>query len=228
MKRKLLFVVIAVLISVLAYLYLRPAEPILSGDRVYDVTGVGETVLVNVTLTNVPGCSGWNMKLTWDPYYIQLSGVEEGPFFKTRNISSLFHVTSVDHAMGKMILADVFLAKDVFVQGTGVILTVNFTTVRVGTSTIEFGSPSGGTQASLGDATNEFTIDHVEVAGLISNEGPPPIWASTDFQSTLIIGEVAALGLASGIVYLRAHPRPPRIVKKREEQQPTIYPQDQE
>ena len=143
-------------------------------------------------------------------------------------MSSFFAVTSLDYAHGEMIVADVFLAKETYVQGTGVILTVNFTTVRVGASTIEFGSPSeNGTQASLGDAQNVHTLDHVEVAGLVSNEASPPIWTSADFQNNLIVGEIALLSLASGIIYLRTHPRPARVARRREELRPIVEPEDQ-
>lgn len=227
MKRKMLFLVLVAIIAVGAYLYLKPAKPVLSADRVYNVTGIGETVPINVTLSDVPGTSGWNMRLTWDPYFVRLSGVEEGPFFRSRNMTSLYHVLSIDYEQGEMIVADVFLAENIFVQGTGVILTVNFTTVRVGSSTIEFTAPGNGTQAVIGDASNLHALDHVEVYGLISNEGPPPIWASTDFQSTLIIGELAVLSLASGIIYWRAHPRPPKLMRRREELQPKLDPEDQ-
>jgi hypothetical protein len=134
----------------------------------------------------------------------------------------------LDYANGEMIIADVFMAKETYVQGTGVILTVNFTTVRVGASTIEFHSPTpNGTGVSLGDAQNVHTIDHVEVYGLISNEGAPPVWASTGFQNTLIVAEVAVLSLASGIIYLRTHPRAPRVAKRRDELQPVLDPEDQ-
>lgn len=228
MKRKLLFLVLIAFIVIVAYFYLRPPETVLSADRVYNVTQKGEVVPVNVTLSNVPGCSGWNMRLTWDPDYLQPTGITEGPFFQTLNMSSFFHITSLDYANGEMIIADVFMAKETYVQGTGVILTVNFTTVRVGASTIEFHSPvPNGTAVSLGDAQNQFAIDHVEVDGLISNEAPPPVWASTDFQNTLIVAEVAVLSLASGAIYLRVHPRPPRVAKRREELRPIVDPEDQ-
>jgi hypothetical protein len=227
LKRKLLFLVLVAIVIVAAYLYLKPPEPVLSAEKVYNVTVIGETVPLNVTLANVPGTSGWNMRLTWDPYYVRLSGVEEGPLMKTANMSSLFSVTSVDYERGEIILADVFLGQGISVQGTGVILEVNFTTIRIGSSTIEFAGPGNGTQASIGDANNKYTIDHVEVYGLISNEGPPPIWASTDFQNILIVGELAALSLASGLIYWRAHPRPPRLARRREEFQPKIDPEDQ-
>jgi len=223
------FLVLIVFLAVLMYLYLRPPTPVLSADQVYNVTQAGQTVPISFTMTNMPGTSGWNMKWTWDPNYLRPAEVEEGPFFRTTNKSSFFAITSQDYEKGEIILADVFLTTGDNVKGTGVILTVNFTTVQVGASTIELRSPvKNGTHVVIGNEQNNGEVDHIEVDGLISNEGPPPVWASIDFQSTLIVGEIAALAVVSGVMYLRMHPRLKKVVKRRIEFQPTIDPEDQQ
>lgn len=227
MRRKLLFLVLVAILAVAAYLYLQPPEPVLSADRVYNVTQTGETIPLNVTLSNVPSCSSWNMKVTWDPIYLRFAGVEEGPFLQSTNKSTFFVLKTLDYANGEMKVAAALTGEGDFVQGTGVICTINFTTVRVGTSTIEFASPANGTQAAIGDATGNHEVNHIEISGLISDQATPPVWASTGFQNTLIIGEVVVLCLASGIVYLRAHPRPPKLARRHEELQPKIDTEDQ-
>jgi len=229
LKRKMLFLVLIALLAVVLYLYLRPPTPILSADQVYNVTEVGQTVPINFTMTNMPGVNGWNMRVTWDPNYLQPAAVEEGPFFQTAASKSFFGITSEDKEIGEMIVADVFLTRGDNVQGTGVILIVNFTTVQVGTSTIELHAPGeNGTDVVIGDAQNLNLVGHIEVDGLISNEGSPPVWASTDFQSTIILGEIAVLTAVSGILYLRTHPRQLRVTKsKRVDLQPVLDPEDQ-
>ena len=129
---------------------------------------------------------------------------------------------------GVMIVANIFTpGSGKFVNGTGVILTINFTVVRVGTSTIELNPPSAGvTQSIVADQGNKI-LDHVDVNGLITNDGPPPQWASTDFATTLIYGEVGVLGVASVIIYVYANPKPPKAEKKRAEFEPVIDTEDQ-
>jgi hypothetical protein len=237
----LLFIVLVTIAAVAAYVYTRPAQPILSVGRVYGEDESGSTVLVDVTLTNVPGCSGWLLNLTWDPYYIQLtprqpssSGglpveVREGPFFKSLNKSSTgVFFNSLDLEKGEMNVGDIFLSSGTYVVGSGVILTLNFTIINVGTSTIEINPASPGVnQSIIADAQNAV-LPHGEVNGLVTKEGPPPMWASTDFQTMLIYGELGTLGLASLLVYVYVNPKPPRSVKRRADFQPTIDPQDQE
>lgn len=240
MKRKLLFLVLAVVIILAAYLYLRPAQAVLSVDKVYNVSEVGSTVTVNITLTKVSSCSGWQIILTWDPYYLNVTlgkppyvggppvDVREGPFFKTVNASTTMVFNEMDFNKGVMVVADFFTpGSGKFVIGTGVILTINFTVVRLGTSTIEFSPPSAGvTQSVVADQANKI-LDHLEVNGLVTNDGPPPQWASTDFATTLIYGEVGILGVASVIIYVYANPRPPKAEKKRADFEPVIDPEDQ-
>ncbi len=241
MKRKLLFLVLAVLLILAAYLYLRPTQAVLSVDKIYNVSEAGSTVLVNFTLTKVSTCSGWQIKLTWDPYYLNVTSgqppyvggppveVREGPFFKTVNASTIMVFNEMNFSKGVMIVADFFAPGSAkFVNGTGVILAINFTVVRVGTSTIELNPPSAGvTQSVVADQGNTI-MDHNEVNGLITNEGPPPpAWASTGFQTMLIYGEVGVLGVASVIIYVYANPRPPKAEKKRAEFEPVIDTEDQ-
>ena len=240
MKRKLLFLVLAVVLILAAYLYLRPAQAVLSVDRVYNVNEVGSTVLVNFTLSKVSSCSGWQIDLTWDPYYLNVTQgqppyvggppveVREGPFFKTVNASKILVFNEMDFEKGVLVVADFFApGSGKFVNGTGVILTINFTVVRLGTSTIELNPPSAGvTQSVVADQGNKI-LDHLEVNGLVTNDGPPPQWASTDFATTLIYGEVGVLGVASVIIYVYANPKPPKAEKKRAEFEPVIDPEDQ-
>jgi hypothetical protein len=240
LKRKLLFLVLAVVLILAAYLYLRPTQAVLSVDKIYNVSEAGSTVLVNFTLTKVSTCSGWQIKLTWDPYYLNVTSgqppyvggppveVREGPFFKTVNASTIMVFNEMNFSKGVMIVADFFTTgSGKFVNGTGVILSINFTAVHVGTSTIELNPPSAGvTESIVADQGNKI-LDHVDVNGLVTNDGPPPQWASADFAITLIYGEVGVLGVASVIIYVYANPKPPKAEKKRAEFEPVIDTEDQ-
>jgi len=240
LKRKLLYLVLVVVLILAAYFYLRPSQAVLSVDKIYNVNQLGSNVTVNVTLTKVSTCSGWELNLTWDPYYLNVTmgqppyvggppvEVREGPFFKTINASTIMIFNELDFNRGVMIVADFFTpGTNKFVNGTGVILAINFTVVRLGTSTIELNPPSlNVTQSVVADQGNKV-LDHVDVNGLVTNEGPPPQWASADFATTLIYGEVGVLGVASVVIYVYANPRPPKAEKKRGEFEPVIDPEDQ-
>jgi len=240
LKRKMLVLLLVVLITVMAYLYARPTPPVLSIDKVYDVTKVGDTVLVNVTLNNVPSCGGWIMVLVWDPTIVRLTTggpdsvrpvlgpsvvVTEGPFLKTKG-TTRFIINSADNINGMIVMGDGFPAGG-SVTGTGVIVGLNFTIVNVGTTTIETRPPGTSVSQTLLVDESNHPVDHVEVYGLITNEGTPPTWTSAEFQNTTIAAEVVILGAASAVIYWRRHPRPPKSERRRAELQPVLESEDQ-
>jgi hypothetical protein len=237
----LLFVVI---IGVVVYFYVRPQQPALTVQRIYEATTVGETFLVNVSVSNVKALAQWSLDLTWNPQIVRITtggpnftmpamggpsvGLFEGPFLRSAG-QTIFIVNFVDHELGETILGAVAAsAGESGATGSGVILVMNFTVVKVGTTTIEMNPPfpSMTNQSVLMSLQNEV-ISHTESNGLVTENGPPAIWASTDFQLSLIGGEVAVLALATGIVYWRTHPRPPKSARRRAELQPVIDAEDQ-
>ena len=240
MKRKMLFLVLITIAIVAMYVYVRPVKPLLSVSNVYNATEVGSTVLVNVTLSNVPSCMTFGLNITWDPYYLQLTRgtppfpggppfeVREGEFFAAKNSTTFLFFSSLDPVKGEIRVIDIFTSSGEYVTGSGVIFTLNFTILRAGTSAVELNPPTKNyTQSAIGDKDNR-NVDHDEVNGTVTIEGPPPAWASTDFQTKLIYGELGALGLASLLVYVYVNPRQPKALKRRADFQPTIDPQDQE
>jgi hypothetical protein len=240
LKRKMLFLVLITIAIIAIYVYLRPVKPLLSVGNVYNASEVGSTVLVNVTLSNVPSCSTWGLNITWDPYYLRLTRgapafeggppleAREGEFFAAKNSTTFLYFGSINLVKGEIVVVDIFTTAGVYAIGSGVIFTLNFTILRVGTSAVELNPPTESlSQSAIGDKDNK-DVDHYEVNGIITKDGPPPMWASTDFQTMLIYGELGTLGLASLLVYVYVNPKPPRSVKRRADFQPTIDPQDQE
>lgn len=235
----MLFLVLMAILILAIYVYSRPVKPMLSVDRAYNAGETGSTVLVNVRLSNVESCSTWGLNLTWDPYYLQLTRgtppfpngppfeVREGPLFTERNSTTFLYFSSIDLIRGEMVVIDIFTTKGVYVTGSGVIFTLNFTIVRPGTSAIELNPPTPDlTESAIGDKNNE-NVKHDELNGSVTNEGPPPVWASTDFDTMLIYGEVGLLSLASLIIYVYANPKQPKSARKKADYQPEIYREDQ-
>jgi hypothetical protein len=239
LKRKLLFLVLITIAIIALYVYVRPVKPLLSVGNVYDATEVGSTVLVNVTLSKVASCSTWGLNITWDPYYLKLTRgtpafaggppleVREGEFFTARNSTTFLYFGSINLAKGEVVVIDIFTTPGVYVTGSGVIFTLNFTILRAGTSAVELNPPTENlTQSAIGDKDNR-DVEHDEINGTVTRDGPPPMWASTDFQTMLIYGELGGLGLASLLIYVYVNPRQPKSAKRRADFQPTIEPEDQ-
>jgi hypothetical protein len=244
LKRKILvLLLVVVLIAVVAYLYTRPTIPALSIDSVYNVTKAGDAILVNVTLSDVPDCGGWETGIAWDPYVANIAvggpnstqagsggppvDIIEGPFFQSQAPTFLM-LNSVDNEKGEAIVGVVFQTPGEAVSGTGVVLMMNFTIVHPGTTTIEFRPPFPNTNQSMVVGPSEQTeIGHIEVSGLITDQGPTANWTSAGFQEITIATEVIVLAAATSVVYLRTHPRPPKSAKRKAELQPLIEPEDQ-
>ena len=238
----LLFVVI---IGALVYFYVRPQQPALDVQKIYNVTEVGQTFLVNVSVSNVKSLSQWSLDLTWNPEIIRLTtgdpnftipameprqpvGLLEGPFLKSSG-QTFFIVNFADNEQGETVLGAITAtASEVGATGSGVLLTMNFTVLKAGTTAIEMNVPFPAltNQSVLMNIQGEV-ISHTETNGLVTEKGPPPIWASVDFQYSLIGGEVVVMLVASGIVYWRTHPRPPKSARRRAELQPVIDAEDQ-
>jgi hypothetical protein len=237
-KKKSLFLFLVVAIVVLGYLYTRPPETVLSIGQVYGATKVGQTVLVNVTLTDVSTCSGWLINLLWDPYYVTLTprvppsagalpyDVIEGPFLKDAGPTRKLVFDLVDDANGHMIVGNQFAQSGYSASGTGVIIEMNFTVVHVGTTTLLSAPISAAeNQSVIVDASNHL-INHGEIMGLITDKPAPSFWEGMEFQDTLIAGDVLVLLAATGIVYQRLHPRPPKSQRRKAELQPIFEPKD--
>jgi hypothetical protein len=217
--------------------------PALSIDSVYNVTEAGDTILVNVTLSDVSNCGGWETGIAWDPYIANitvggpnstLSGsggppvdIYEGPFLQSHAPTYLM-LNSADNEKGEAIVGVIFQTPGGAVSGTGIVLTINFTIVHLGTTTIEFRPPfPNKNQSMVVDPSGQIELGHTEVNGLITDQGPPANWTSAGFQETMIATEVIVLAAATYVVYLRTHPRPPKSAKRKAELQPLIEPEDQ-
>jgi hypothetical protein len=243
LKKKMLALVLVVIIAALAYFYTRPSPTSLSIDSVYNATKAGETILVNITLSDVSNCGGWITGIAWDPYIATITvggpnstitgnavfvDVTEGPFLKSAAPTYLL-LNSVDNEIGEAVVGAGFQTPGTnSVSGTGVVLTLNFTIVHPGTTTIEFRPPfSNKNQSMVVDSSQQKDLLHNEINGLITDQGPPTNWTSASFQETTIAIEIIVLAAATYFVYMRIHPRPPKSAKRKAELQPVIEPEDQ-
>lgn len=167
----------------------------LAVSKIYNVNQTG-TLLVNITVSEVSQMYGWVISLQWDPTIIQVStgdkngllknrvyyNVYEGDFMK--NVSAtIFSVNKVNNESGNITnLSCFFKVTGTTVSGSGLLATINFTLLKVGTTAINI------TYSSLIDR-NGGGIDHTAISGLITNQPeppPPPIWTQFWFQATVV------------------------------------------
>jgi hypothetical protein len=240
--KKLLALVIIVIIAVAIYVYVFPAQATLAIDRVYNVKKPGTTILVNITISNAHSVVGWMIDLAWDPYILAVSmgdpngtrdkkgnlyNIYEGSFTKNVKPADVFAVSEVDNKAGRIKgLAAMYFTKDVLLEGSGILATINFTVLHVGTTTIEIVGP-GTSEEKPNEAIIAIVVEegkggmlsHVEIYGLVTDKDAPPIWESFDFQIKAIIIEVVALGGASGVLIWKNMPKK----SKRKEGKEPIY-----
>jgi hypothetical protein len=201
--KKLAFALMSML---LLYTLLNAANPIkfqeakaqgttLAVSRIYNLNETG-TFLANITISEVSQMYAWVISLAWDPTIIQVSTGDKNGLLKSRvyyNIyqgdfmrkvsETSFTVNRVDNTTGNITnLACYFKVTGQTVSGSGILATINFTLLKVGTTSINI------TYSSVMDRNGE-PIAHTTISGLVTDQPeppPPPIWTQFWFQATLI------------------------------------------
>jgi len=226
LNKKALFLIAVVIIAILGYLLLRPAAPTIVIDHVYDVTEVGQTVNVTIRAIGLPSCSAWVFNLVWDPYILQITtgdnqsglrrggiyyNIYEGPYLESIR-PTIFLANNIDNGAGKIDhLVSGYQTTDGSASGDGALVTINFTVVHVGTTTIEItGTSPGFPGKGLIQSSNPLEeVPHDEIYGLVTENAPPPIWSGLEFQIETVVIEVAILAVVSYVVIRMRRPKPP-------------------
>jgi hypothetical protein len=212
-SRKILIILIALIVAANLnnFSQVQAASPKVTLTSIYNLTedDVGKTFLVNITVSDVSDLLMWVFNLSWDPTVLQVStgdptgllrkgvryNIYEGPFLKSIR-STVFVANAVNNTGGTISsLAAGYLAPDGTPSGSGVLVSINFTLVKLATTTVEITGPSAdfpGNGMLINQAGKE--IAHDEVDGVITDQPPPPpppIWTELWFQLALIIASVA-------------------------------------
>jgi hypothetical protein len=201
-KKLLLLMILAIIVPSVAYWYLNiQSGPTVSISRLYNLNlQPGQTILVNITATEVSDMTSLRINLAWDPAVLQVStgdpngwrnpvtGVKynlfEGTFLKSFTNSTILLVNDVDNTGGKITAIFVAInAQGISASGSGVVATINFTCINSGTTSIRITGPREG-HSSLQKSTGD-QIPHEDVDGLITDEGSPGVWTEFWFQATM-------------------------------------------
>jgi hypothetical protein len=190
---------------------IKAASPKLIVTSVYNIKQPGMTFLVNITVTDVEDLFMWAIDLSWDPNIIQIStgdpkglyrkgiyyNIYEGPFLKSVR-PTLFLVNDINNTGGTITsLSATYTSQGATASGSGILAIINFTSVNVGTTTIQVTR-----QALLIDHTGK-NIPHEDVSGVVTEAeppSPPPIWTQLWFQLAVII--IVAI-IAIGYVWIK-------------------------
>lgn len=198
---------------------IQAASPKLTVTSVYNIKEPGVTFLVNITVTDVEDLFMWAVDLSWDPNIIKIStgdphglyrggiyyNIYEGPFLKSVR-PTLFLANAIDNTRGNITsLSASYQSPGTAASGSGVLATINFTSINVGTTTIQMTR-----QGLLIDHAGK-DIPHEDVNGLVTEKEPPPpppVWTELWFQLTAgIIVAVIVVGYIGVKVIIPARER---------------------
>lgn len=235
MKGKLLFLIfIIIFVVAVVYTLLPPPEPTLALSRIYNTSlQPGQTIVINVTIQETTLFSNGIVSLQWDPYILRITedpkgfcpplsrvnySIYQGPFLKNFSNNTKFGANKIDNTAG--IIENLYFGifeKEVSANGTGVLATINFTCINPGITSIDVIGPQAG-HASL-ENINQESIQHEEVYGLVTADGPPPVWTELGFQTNVIYGEIIALTVVTIAIAIKRRPRSKREEKVEKEEE---------
>lgn len=233
LKGKLLLLLLIIIVAAAAFYSFQPSpEPTLALTRIYGLNlQPGDTVEINITISDVSDLAYSRVNLAWDPYVLKVTtgdpngwmdpitrinySVYEGPFMKSFSNSSMFLLNEVNNVAGTIwALSNYFAETGKSASGSGVLAIINFTCINPGTTTIEITGPrEGHASLPMGSNPNE-QIPHKEVYGLITEMGPPPMWTEFWFQISVIIVEIIVLALVSLVIVIKRRPKPMKPMRK--------------
>jgi hypothetical protein len=205
-------------------------------SQIYDVQEdqVNTTILVQINVTGAVGLQGYVMNLSWDPTMLRVTetskqagvrplypalgttyyALSRGDFLNTT--SSNFGVREVNNTLGTIWYLWQMRSSGGQI-GRGVLVTINFTILRLGTTRIELSSPASNalakdpnydsTKSRLQNANDGTLIPHEEFDGVFSDQPPPvpPIWSQLWFLASVAIVAIVGLPTLVIVAYSKTH-----------------------
>ena len=212
----------------------KAATPVVSVSTVV-AKEPGKTFLVNISITGVTDLFLWVLNLTWDPNITKITtgdraglyksrvyyNIYEGPFLKSVR-STLFFASKIDNKNGKItnLNSGYTTRSSTTTNGDGVLVTINFTLVNVGTTTLDINGPSPtypGHSMLVDSSGNEIPHEDIDGAVLDKEPPPPPIWTQSWFQTSVI-----AVAVVGAVIVAGAY-----TVKKRKERGPGLTEEEE-
>jgi len=202
----ILIIITIITVSIVPSEPWKPHTPTVTIESKYNMTGPGQTFLVNITASDVTNLCIWVINMSWDPTVIKLStgdqnglkirlagkttyyNIYEGPFMKSIGTTRPLTISQINNTAGTITrLSGAFISTGNPASGSGVIVTINFTLLKKGTTTIDINGPSTtylGHPVFQDSSFNEMVIEVVD--GSVTEGGPPPIWTQFWFLATVL------------------------------------------
>ena len=136
---------------------------------------VGDTFTLDISAEDVIDLAGWQFDIAFDAAMLEAISVDEGDFLKTGGGTTFFQKGKIDNRSGKIIgLNSARLSGD-GVNGTGSLLSVNFSAKAVGETQLklqnfQFGS-STGSLISAGPHEVTIVVERQLATGDINRDG---------------------------------------------------------
>jgi hypothetical protein len=173
----------------------------------------GQTILLNVTVSNIPSIIGCDVNLAFNSSVLQVTtgnrkgyligntrfDIYEGSFFTTVSGSTIFLLNGVNNAHGSInAIYEGFTKTGVNASGSGILASINFTCVNANTNTfINVMNNSILLKNSTANIQNQI------VNGFVTANpppAPPSVWTELWFQATLIVIVIEIIIVVLGIL----------------------------
>ena len=139
MKRILPILTLFVLLSTSLCWPVSAAPAVMKVDPSFSSVIGGDIFKVNVTITDVVGCAGWEFKLYYKRAVLNCSTVAEGPFLRAFGQTfTVFQINSTCNATcGRVLAACSLLGYGSSASGSGVLATITFRALGSGDSPLD-------------------------------------------------------------------------------------------
>ncbi len=130
-----------------------------SSTQQFPSATVGSTIQINIEVSNVQGLWAWDVAgLTFNPAYLNLTGASEGPFLQKAGQTLFIWTSTSQVSFAKGVIPDISdaLLSYSTESGSGVLVTLTFQVLSLGTSQVAFN------QTTLDTPINEATGGHTD------------------------------------------------------------------
>jgi len=134
------FIKLAFLLVILFFILGFMELPALAATIVYvsppsSTVSLGQTLLIDIKISDVTDIYGWEFKLTWNPNLLDILDVTEGPFLKLGG--STFFAKKINNTAGYILVDCTLLGAVPGVSGSGTLATVQLYAETIGTSALD-------------------------------------------------------------------------------------------
>lgn len=174
--KKICFCVLFVIILVLQVLPLRVTAQttVMAVDPATYVVSLNQTFQVNITITDVANCTGWEFWLYYRNAVLNCTGVTEGSFLSSGGptffyapVNNTYNSTAgYVHAVCRLVIG----GGGVPVDGSGLLAQVSFVAIGASSTTLHLAQ----TKLSDNVPPTGNPIPHVDSDGSVQVAGPPP------------------------------------------------------